>query len=631
MTQFEEKKEEIKQNARQTKFSVWYMYTQQKPDVEKKDQTNGELYTAVENMILKYYDERKLLNGQDITKTMGPWNHETGNTPWALSVESSDFDNFPTISKQYVDMNVYKLSEYVYKNGTVGNGQSGMIGNINAVLSTADKLKNGKIFATAGIKDSKWQKDVNILFESIPQLLTIQFALNSGVQEPIPAGDYYIETSDVKWFGTITPKMAERAGYHGRPTGEYYWTGKYTINTIYSDPTNFENKWMYFTPATIQNFYIWSNAQRTSNGDWWSQNWNEFTSLLQSYHDNLSAVINKCSQLEQKLSDEISYYKQTSMIGGSTETNWTLLGGTQTWDNPGDIAIGWNETNSFKTEVSTGGGSGSWQDQLTPHLPSHSNSADPKYGDTDVNAVINIINDKKAKINNRINDINNTILGVLSPENKDGSFSGLRALRYLWVDARLNKSSGSLVQKKSTYSGINILTKKGKQLTNQLDVLRIPYDVREPRVVEVEASKMEFQDRIVVSWKMVVQATQYSIYRFDGGTDREYNAPDGPADNLFTLIATIDAKNEDDLPVTSYIDQSNLEAGHYYYYKIQVHHDGSGFPPPYDANGRSTSPEPASSSFLSLNVYDNKVWRAIINGNTQLLPGFLNSGALRSS
>jgi len=222
-------------------------------------------------------------------------------------------------------------------------------------------------------------------------------------------------------------------------------------------------------------------------------------------------------------------------------------------------------------------------------------------------------------------------LGVLSPENKDGAFSGLRALRYLWIDARVNKSNGTLVQKKSTYSGIQILTKKANQLNNQLDVLRIPHNVREPRVTEVEASKMEFPDKIVVSWKMVVQATQYSIYKFDGGTDREYNAPDGPQDNLFSLITTIDAKDADGLPVTKYIDDHNLEAGHYYYYKIVVHHDGSGFPPPYDANGHSTNPEQATSSFLSLNDYQQKVWRAIVNGQTQLLPGFINSGAIRSS
>jgi len=633
MTQFEKKKEEIKSQARQTKFSVWYMDTQQKPEIEKQDQTNGELFTAVETMILKYYSERQLLNGQVITKLMGPWNQETGNTPWALSVEASDFENFPVVSKQYMDMNVYKLSEYVYKNGTTGNGQGGTLSHINSLLQAIDWLKNGKIFNDAGITGSKWQSPPNtqLIYDTNTDTIVIYFPAGSNVEEPLPQGDYYIECNGVEWFGTLTPQMAPTVRAHGERTGEYHWTGKYTKVDKHVEPSNYTSYWTVLHDAVIQNYYKWSNSQRTSNGDWWSSDWDEFKESLQLYYNNIVALISDFQQLPSILDDEINYYKANSTIGGSSETNWTLLGGTQTWDNPGDIAVGWNETNSFKQEVENGGGNGSWSNQLQPYKPDHSESADPKYSDSNLNAVNNIITDKKTKINSRIAQINNSILGVLSPENKDGAFSGLRALRYLWIDARVNKSNGTLVQKKSTYSGIQILTKKANQLNNQLDVLRIPHNVREPRVTEVEASKMEFPDKIVVSWKMVVQATQYSIYKFDGGTDREYNAPDGPQDNLFSLITTIDAKDADGLPVTKYIDDHNLEAGHYYYYKIVVHHDGSGFPPPYDGNGLSTNPEQATSSFLSLNDYQQKVWRAIVNGQTQLLPGFINSGAIRSS
>ena len=633
MTILEKKKESIKLEARQSKFSVWYMDTQQKPEVEEQDQANGELFTVVENMILKYYAERTILNGKIVTKLMGPWNNTNKNSPWILSVEASDFDNFPTVSQQYTDMNVYKPSDYVYKNGEVGNGNSGILEKVTKLVDASDQLLNGYIFSGAAYPDQRWQSpsgsQLKLMLGTSPSDDDKIYLELPGIEQPILAGFYYIECNGVEWLGYLAPKMISyRSGGHLITE----WKGYYTFSSIiHSDPPNFLVKWRNtFRDAIIRNFYIFNNTQRTSNGDWWSDpnEW-EISNALSKYYNALTDLINAINSLPPALQDEINYYKGSSSIGGSTETHWSILGGTGTWDNPQDMAIGWQETNDFYNEVTTGNGSGSWTSQLNAHMPSSSTNPGPKYSDSEIQAVNNIANDIKSKINNRINIMENTILGVLNPPNKDGSFGGLREIRYLWVDARLNKSGGSLVQKLSTYSGITILTKKCNLLNDQLKALRIPYDEREPRVEDVNASKMEFPDKIIVSWKMVVQATQYSIYRFDAGSDREYNAPDGPPDNLFTLIATIDAKDSEGLPVTRYEDKQNLQSGHYYFYKIKVHHDGTGFPPPYDANGKSTNPEPATSSLLSLNIYDNKVWRAIVGGQIQIVPGFVNSGAVR--
>lgn len=638
LTTFEQKKEDIKADTRANKFSVWYMYNEERATIRSNDQANGQLFTAVENAIIKYYGERTALNGKTVNKFMGAWNNLSSTSPWFLSVKASDFDTFPTLSQQYLEMNTYKLAPQVYKNGESGSGNGGIIILINNLTNISDQLLNGYIFSLAAYSENRWQASsgTTITLENNPSppptYLGIKIII-PGQNTPLLSGRYYIEANGVNWLGQLSPVMIYNVA-----TRSHEWQGYYTFVTDHEEGGNSIPDWSGGPhPAIVRNYYIWSNSQRTTDNDWWSNKdglgWPDFPAALTSYYNSLTNLINTINEIPPILIDIIDYYKATTSIVGSTTPNWELLGGTGTWDNPGDIAFGWTETNAFYTEVTTGGGSGSWVSQLSAHLPASPTLHGPGYSDSEIGAVNALTNDFNTKINNRMTEIENNILGQLSPAAANGSFSALRAIRYLWVDARINKSGGTLVNRFSNDQGIDILTKKANLLNDQLDSLRIPDIEREPRTIDVDCSRMEFTDRIRITWKMVMQATGYDIYRFDAGTGdaaRLYNMPDGPPDNLFVIIDTIDAIDSDGLPVTRYDDTyTGLETEHYYYYKIKVHHDGKGFPPPYNGSKESTNPENATESFLSLNFYDSKVWRAVVSGNLVILDGFLNSGALR--
>jgi len=642
LTQFQIKKEEIKNDTRLNKYSVHYMDNIQKPEAEHADQINGNLFTGVETAVTKYYGERTKLNGRTVSSFLGAWNSASSTSPWMLSITASNFGTFPTLSHKYTDLNVYKPSKYVWKNGQSGSGQGGLLGRINTLASRSDQLVNGWVFSGSTQGTSRWQAPSGTTItlksnpNSPPPYLGVIIYI-PGSYAPLPTGKYYIEANGVNWFGTLAPKMQYNP--HLRTS---VWAGYYIVYPQHQDG-DYLTAWAAGPhDAVVRNYYIWSNSQRTTNNDWWSNQsgtgWSEFPTALNNYYTAITSFISDISALIPTLTDIIDYYKgSTTLIGSETELNWQILGGIGTWDDygtdPNNIAVGWTEVNNFHDEATTGGGSGSWTSQLTTHLPEYNNQACNGYSNTEINAVNAHATDFQTKINNRIGEVENDTLGALTPATADGAFSKLRAIRYLWVDSRINKSGGTLVQKQSTYNGISILTKKCNLLNNQLTALNIPNNEREPRTAEVDCSRMEFTDKIVVKWKMVMQATQYSIHRFDAGTGdagRLYNQPDGPADNLFALLATIDATDADDLPVTKYDDEDlSLQTEHFYYYKIKAYHDGKGFPPPYDENGESQSPEDPTEGFLSLNFYDTKVWRAIVGGVPTIKDGFLNSGAIR--
>jgi len=646
-TELQIKKESIKKNARLNKFSVWYMDTQQKEAFAQSDQVNGELFTGVENAIIKYYSERTNLNGQTVSKLMGTWGPLTSlssTSPWMLSMTAPDYDTFPTITAGYLDMNIYKLCEQMYKNQQSGSGTSGMIGLINNLATYSDWLLNGWIFAEASgstrygaAGGSTVTLKVNPEWPPGQAYLGVIPSIPGASGPPIPWGRYYIEANGVKGLYDLTPAMLWSPVYLS-----YGYQGWYRVNAVfYEEGGSWSPDWAGGPhAAVIQNYYEWTNNQRVNNGDWWSNQasvgWQEFPGALTTYYNGMTSLITRINALVPILADIIAYYKSDITLLGETTPVWEVLGGTGTWDNPGDIALGWTEIVAFHTEVTTGGGGGSWASQLTAHLPASPTSHGAGYSDAEIGAVNTIANDFKTKINSRTSEINgNNVLGTLAPETKDGAFGGLRALRYLWTDSRLNKSGGSLVQHNATIQGVTILTGKANLLDQQLDALRIPADEREPRTEEVDCSRMEFIDRIRVSWKMVMQTAEYEIHRFDAGTGdagRLYNTPDGPADNLFSLVDTINAVDGDGLPVTRYDDMDlALTVGHYYYYKIKIINDGTGFPPPYDANDESTSGQPTSESYMSLNFYDSKVWRAIVEGSLVITDGFINSGAIKSS
>lgn len=629
LTAFEEKKEEIKSDARTNKYSVWYQSTVTKPEIQDSDQINGKLFTGVENGIKEYYDERNILNGKTTNTFLGDWDNITGNSPWRLSVVASDFSTFPLLSQKYTDLNVYKPSPYVYKNGESGSGNGGLKNEIDELEDISDQLLNGYVFDGAGNGPGRYSSSIDIRMRPDPDGPPLTYdglyiTLPGGGF--LPSGRYYIEAAGVEWLGDLVPATS-----YNPVTQQRTFLGYYNYTVVHSEPSGFESSWATQQTGTIYNYYEWTNSQRTSGGDWWTDTWNQFPQALSEYYNTITSTVSKIDDLEAQLEDIIDYYKDdTVLIGTETETNWAILGGTGTWDNPTIIAIGWSETNSFYDEVTTGSGSGSWQSQLNAHLPASPTSPGSGYSDSEINAVNTIASDFDTKIDSRVYSLENDILGTLTPETADGSFSQLRAIRYLWVDARLNKSGGTLVNLFSTNSGISILTDKAELLNEQLDALRIPDDEKEPRIPEVDCSRMEYVDQILISWTIVLQATQYEIYRFDAGTGdagRLYNATDGPDDSLFTLIDTVDALDDEDLPVIRYTDDDpSLQVGHFYFYKMKVLHDGTGFPPPYDSNGDATSPESPTESLLSLNFYDDEVWR-YSDGTTA--PGFLNSGALQ--
>jgi len=542
LTELQIKKESIKKDTRLNKFSVWYMDTQQKEAFAQSDQVNGELFTGVENAIIKYYGERNHLNGQTVSKFMGTWGplaSLSGTSPWILSMTAPDYDTFPTITEGYLDMNVYKLCEQMYRNQQSGSGTAGMVALINNLATYSDQLQNGWIFSGAA-GSTRYSAPVgstvtlklNPDWPTPPKYLGVIVNIPGAGSPPLTNGKYYIEANGVKFLGTLTASMALNMS-----TGTYYFKGYYTVVPEHEEGGNWNPDWVGGPHnAVIQNYYKWTNNQRVNNGDWWSNQggagWQEFPTALSTYYNGMTTLITDINALVPVLEDIIAYYKSDITLLGETTPTWEVLGGTGTWDNPGDIAIGWTETNDFYSEVTTGGGSGSWASQLTAHLPASSTSHGAGYSDAEIGAVNTIAGDSKTKINSRTSEINgNDILGTLTPATKNGAFAGLRALRYLWTDSRLNKSGGTLVKHNATIQGVDILTGKVNLLDQQLESLRIPYEEREPRTDEVDCSRMEYTDRIRISWKMVMQTAQYEIHRFDAGTGdagRLYNTPDGP-------------------------------------------------------------------------------------------------------